>query len=182
MYIGKNLNYAVGSLQYSSTTSNDGSSTTTILIIIITVIVLLLILSIIIIVSYRIIKMNIKKHTCAFTGNTDVNMYSSPAYGTHHVFSEPGIEHLYEPVHELRKEISTTFQEAATVTADDKETDIDGYFKMDSSHEVDDKGITEGNAQCSTRNNNDISDEEYVQAADDKDYLPTNTNNQDDGY
>ena len=178
MYIGENLNYTVGSLQYSSTTSNDGSSTTTILIIIITVIVVLLILSIIIIVSYRIIKKNIKKRTHAFTGDTDVNMYSSPAYGTHHVFSEPGVEHLYERI-ELHKEKCSTLQEAATVTADDKETDIDGYFKMNSSCEADDQAITEGNTQCSTRNNNDISDEEYVQAADD-DHLPTDTNDQND--
>ena len=105
-------------------------------------------------------------------------MYSSPAYGTHHVFSEPGMEHLYEPIDELGIEISTTFQEAATVTVDDKETDVDGYFKIKSSCKADDKSITESNTQCNTGNNNDISDEDYVQAADD---LHTDTNDEDDG-
>ena len=26
----------------------------------------------------------------------DASMYSSPAYGTHQVFAEPGLDHLYE--------------------------------------------------------------------------------------
>ena len=29
---------------------------------------------------------------------SDVVMYSSPAYGTHQVFSEPGLDHLYESI------------------------------------------------------------------------------------
>ena len=142
---------------------------------------ILLFLSIVIIVSNRIIKKELKKRTRAFTGDTDVNMYSSPAYGTHQVFSEPGTEHLYERIDELRNEVSTTFQETATVIADDKESDVDGDLKMKSSCEDDDKSITEGNIQCSTGNNNDISDEKYVQTADD-DHLPTDTNDEDDGY
>ena len=141
---------------------------------------ILLFLSILIIVSNQIIKKEFKKHTRAFTGDTDVNMYSSPAYGTHQVFSEPGIEHLYERINELRNEVSTTFQETATVIADDKESDVDGDLKMKSSCEVDDKSITEGNIQYSP-GNNIISDEQYVQAADD-DHLFTDTNDEDDGY
>ena len=136
----------------------------------------LLILSIIIIVSYRIKKRKSKKHTIAFTGNTDVTMYTSPAYGTHHVSSEPGLDHLYEPIDELHKEKSTTFQEAATVTT---ETDVDGYVKINSSCKADDKAIAEGNTQCNAGNDNVISDEEYIQAADDKDCLPTDTNDGD---
>ena len=32
------------------------------------------------------------------TMDTDINMYTSPAYGTHHVFSEPGLDHLYDRI------------------------------------------------------------------------------------
>ena len=44
-----------------------------------------------------------KKHTLAvsFTGNSDVSLCASPAYGTHQVFTEPGLDHLYEPIDEL---------------------------------------------------------------------------------
>ena len=72
-----------------------------------------------------------RKHTVAvsFTGNTDVNMYASPAYGTHQVFTEPGLDHLYEPIDELYEEENKTLQETAPL-ADDNEVDAEGYLKM----------------------------------------------------
>ena len=42
-----------------------------------------------------------------------VNMYASPAYGTHQVFTEPGLDHLYEPIVELYEEEDTAVQDTA---------------------------------------------------------------------
>ena len=73
-----------------------------------------------------------------------VNMYASPAYGTHQVFTEPGLDHLYEPVVELYEEEDTAVQDTAP-PADDNEVDAEGYLKMRSSGEVVDQAVTEGN-------------------------------------
>ena len=84
----------MGSLQYSST-ATETMTTTTIIIItaIASVVVLIIILSIIVIIC--VVRKKSRKQTIAFTGNTDVNMYASPAYGTHQVFTEPELDHLY---------------------------------------------------------------------------------------
>ena len=142
---------------------------------------ILLILSIIIIGF--IVKRKSKKHTLASIGDASINMYSLPAYGTHQEFSESEIDHLYESVHK-EKGVTVTLQETTIITADAKETDVDGYFKMNSFFCKSD-AITEETVSDTKRNmgrNNDISDEEYVQAADDKDHLPTDTKDEDDGY
>jgi len=61
-------------------------------------------------------------------------MYASPAYGTHHVFTEPGLDHLYEPIDELYEEKSTTLQDAPA--GNDDETDAEGYLKWKSSCKI----------------------------------------------
>ena len=107
-----------------------------------------------------------RKHTVAvsFTGNTDVNMYGSPAYGTHQVFTEPGLDHLYEPIDELYEEENKTLQKTAP-SADDNEVDTEGYLKMMSSVGVDDQAVTEGNVGDTGSHSGNS--EEYVQAAND---------------
>ena len=52
-------------------------------------------------------------------------MYASPAYGTHQVFAEPGLDHLYEHVD---NKVTTTLQDTACTAGD--EVDADGYLKM----------------------------------------------------
>ena len=37
-------------------------------------------------------------------------MYASPAYGTHQVFAEPGLDHLYERIND---EMTTTLQDTS---------------------------------------------------------------------
>ena len=136
VHVGEYLIYTVGSLRYSSasdtinnsSTNNDDSTT---YIIIISIVVILLIgIIIIVIISFCVIKWRSRKSPISFSGNPDVNMYASPAYGTHQVFSEPGMDHLYEPIDELYEEKSTTFQDATPAVNDD-ETDADGYLKVD---------------------------------------------------
>ena len=39
--------------------------------------------------------------TLRFTNDTNIDMYASPAYGTHQVFTEPGLDHLYERIDEF---------------------------------------------------------------------------------
>ena len=41
-------------------------------------------------------------------------MYSSPAYGTHHAFSKPEMDHLRESVDNLVKERTTKVQDIST--------------------------------------------------------------------
>ena len=118
-----------------------------------------------------------RKQAIAFTDNTDVSMYSSPAYGTHQVFTEPGLDHLYEPIDELYEEKSTTLQDTVP-PVDDDENDAEGYLKMKPSCEVD-EAVPEGDVGSTFIGSK--STDEYVQAADDKDHLPTG-NDEDDGY
>ena len=42
--------------------------------------------------------------------NEAVNMYASPAYDTHQVFAEPGLDHLYERIND---EMTTTLQDTS---------------------------------------------------------------------
>ena len=42
--------------------------------------------------------------------NETVNMYASPAYGTHQVFAEPGLDHLYERIDD---KMTTTLQDTS---------------------------------------------------------------------
>ena len=73
-----------------------------------------------------------------------VDMYVSPAYGTHQVFTEPGLDHLYEPIDTHIYEENKAIQDT-TSPADDNEVDTESYLKMRSSGEVVDQAVTEGN-------------------------------------
>ena len=124
VYIGQYLNYTctVGGVRYSSAsdnanTNNDDSTTPTVLIIVITIMAILLIgiiiiIIIIIIIKFCITKKKSAKSTSSFSGNPDINMYASPAYGTHQVFTEPGLDHLYD-------RIDDGFTDKAIQSADD---------------------------------------------------------------
>ena len=97
----------------------------------------LIIIMLVVVIICVVRKKSKKRHTIAFTGNTDVNMYASPAYGTHQVLTEPGLDHLYEPIDEYcEEEITTlTLQDTASPVDDDK-IDADGYLKMTLIHLV----------------------------------------------
>ena len=190
--MGENLNYTVGSLRYSnasdtnndiSSTNNDDSTTNTnVLIIIITITAILVIgiITIIIIISFCIVKKQLRKSTSSLSGNADINMYASPAYGTHHVFAEPGMDHLYEPIDDyLHKEESTTLHDAPQ--ADDDEAGID-YIIMNPSFKAVDQAVTDGSVGNTESHTMSDTTDEYVQAADN--HLPTaiNESDEDDGY
>ena len=187
MKIGENLNYTVGRLRYSSDagtnpTASDTFELTTTIIVILSVIAVVMafivILSIIVIICV-VIKKSKNKQCVAFTGNTDVSMYASPAYGTHQVFTEPGLDHLYEPIDDFHKENTTTLQDS-TSPADDDKIDTEGYLKMNPSCEVVNQATIEGNDGDTGSHSG--SSEEYVQAADNEDHMPANGNDEDDGY
>ena len=173
VYVGENLNYTVGRLHYSSDTATNPTDSDTFEITITTIIILCLIAAVIaliilvvIIIICIVIKKSKKKQSIAFTGNTDVNMYASPAYGTHQVFTEPGLDHLYEPIDGLYEEEATKLQDTASPENDDNEIDAEGYLKMKPSCEVVDQTITESSVAsdtCSTFVGSKSTDE-YVQA------------------
>ena len=104
-----------------------------------TVVALIMLWPIICIVIIHVVRKKSRKPHNAFT--TDVSMYASPAYGTHQVFSEPGMDHLYEPINELYEEKSKTLQDPPQAD-DDDEAAID-YIKMNPSFEAVDHVVTE---------------------------------------
>ena len=172
--IGENLNYTVGRLRYSSdagtnpTASDTSELTTTIIVIlsVIAVVMAFIIIVLVIIIICVVIRKSKKKQSVAFTGNNDVNMYASPAYGAHQVFTEPGLDHLYEPIHGLHEEKTTKLQDTASPTNDNNEIDGEDYLKMKPSCEVVDQAITESSVvfdTCSTFVGSKSTDE-YVQA------------------
>jgi len=132
------LSTTIGNIKFMET----NNSTTNVFIIVTAVIStgLSILMLILMLITFKYLKghCNFNK-TKSFTNET-VNMYASPAYGTHHVFIEPGLDHLYEPIDE---EKSTTLQDAPAANNDD--TDADGYLKMKSSCEFDDHAVNEGN-------------------------------------
>ena len=174
VYVGKNLNYTVGRLRYSSDTVTNPTdsdifeiTTTTIIILCLIAAVIALIILVVIFIICVVIKNSKKKQSIAFTGNADVNMYASPAYGTYQVFTEPGLDHLYEPIDRLHKEETTKLQDTASPGNDDNDSEIDaeGYLKMKPSREVVDQTLTESSVvadTCSTFVGSKSTDE-YVQ-------------------
>ena len=160
------------------TTNSPNSSTdellttTTIIIISVVAAVVVFIIILLVVVIICVVRKKLKKsHTITFTGNTDVSMYASPAYGTHQVFSIPGQDHLYDRIDAPFKERSTTLQDPPTIN--DDETDVDGYHRMNPSCEVVDQAVTGGNVDDTVS-----CTDEYIQAADDKDRLPTGNDGQ----
>ena len=83
----------------------------------------------------------------------DVSMYTSPAYGTHHVFSEPGLDHLYDRIEESYREKSTTLQDPPQ--AEDDEVTID-YIKINPS--VVDPTVTEETEVVDQEETTDVDD------------------------
>ena len=139
VYVGENLNYSVGRLHYSSditATASDTSETTIIIFAAIATVMVLVIILLVVVIICGVRKKSKKSHTITFTGNTDVNMYASPAYGTHQVFTEPGLDHLYEPIDEYCEENTTTLKDTTSPASDDDEIDAEGYLKMKPSCEV----------------------------------------------
>ena len=83
--------------------------------------------------------------------NTDVNMYASPAYGSHQVHSEPGLEHLYEYIKDVvATETDTALDEVQSETSKNT-TDQYGYLKM--------PGSTDNNAPDALTPENDNTDQ-----------------------
>ena len=139
-----------------------------------TVIVLIILLLLVIVIICGIKKKTKERQTIAFTSNTDVNMFASPAYGTHQVLTETGLDHLYEPIEEYCEEETTTLQDTASPVDNDK-IDADGYLKMNPPCEVVDHAAINGN-EDDNGSHSEISDK-YVQAAD-KEHMPANNNDE----
>ena len=209
VHVGKNLNYSVGSLRYSSDTgvnpiisdasvnpttsdasvnpttsdigvnpttsdasvnptTSDTSETNNIIFAAIAAVMVLIIILLVVVIICVVRKKSKKRNTIAFTGNTDVNMYASPAYGTHQVFTEPGLDHLYEPTDEYCEENTTTLKDTTSPASDDDEIDAEGYLKMKPSCEVVGQATTESSVAadtCSTFIGSKPTDE-YIQALD----------------
>ena len=107
VFIGSNLYYTIGQIEY---TDSSGSSSNTVIFIAVGAAVITLILLLVIVILIwccRYCYQHKKFNVTNFTNDIEVNMYSSPAYGTHQVFSEPGLDHLYEPIDNIIEEKAT---------------------------------------------------------------------------
>ena len=183
MKIGENLNYTVGRLRYSSDTAANPTAsdtfeitTTTIIIFCLIAAVIALIILVVIIIICVVIKKSKKKQCVAFTGNTDVNMYACPAYGTHQAFTEPRPDHQYKSIDESHEENTTPLLDTASPGNDDNEIDAEGYLKMKPSCEVVDQAITESSVVSGTCSTFILSKSTDDGAKDNK-----NANDKDDG-
>ena len=171
VYVGLNLNYTVGRLCYSSDpgenpTASDTSEITIIIFAAIVIVMVLIIILLVLVIVFVVKKKSKKKQSIAFSGNTDVNMYASPAYGTHQVFTEPRLDHLYELIDGLHKEETTKLQDTASPANDDNEIDTEGYLKMKPSCEVVNQTLTESSVVADTYSTfvGSKSTDDYVQA------------------
>ena len=95
--------------------------------------------------------------------NTNVNMYASPAYGTHQVFAEPGLDHTYETINETRIELqSVPPKESSDDKAQDRCLTIAGDRDQDQEtinvKPISDQGDTPFN---NSNNSDDDSHSEY---------------------
>ena len=139
VFIGSNLYYTIGQIEY---TDSSGSSSNTVIFIAVGAAVITLILLLVVVILIwccRYCYQHKKFNVTNFTNDTEVNMYSSPAYGTHQVFSEPGLDHLYEPIDDIVEEeateghITTPFDDAKLCSPDGNshsDTVDDSYFKL----------------------------------------------------
>ena len=142
------MNSTIGNIRFiSNGDTNDVNSTIIIVIAVISIAISILIL---IVVLATVKCLNTRARCCSspsdkekpFT-NEEVSMYASPAYGTHQVFAEPGVDHLYERIND---KMTTKLQDTDCAAFD--EVDADGYLKMRSHSEaVAEVGVGNSNTQ-----------------------------------
>ena len=130
MWLG-NQRTTIGNIRFiSDSNTNDVNSTIVIVTAVISIAISILIL-VVILATVKCLNMQLQVHYSSPSDNARpfiseaVNMYASPAYGTHQVFAEPGLDHLYERIDD---EMTTTLQDTACGARD--EVDADGYLKM----------------------------------------------------
>ena len=119
----------IGNIRYINDASTDAINSTIIIVTaVISIVITALTMIIIILAVLKCLKTN--AHCCSSPSDKDktfineaVNMYASPAYSTHQVFAEPGLDHLYGPIDD---EITTTLQDTVCTAGD--EVDADGYI------------------------------------------------------
>ena len=111
-----------------SSTSISTSSIVFIVVGVSVIIILVLLVVIIVLMCPKNLSSKFKRTPAV---NTDVNMYSSPAYGSHQVYSEPGLDHLYESLDGVvNTETNTALHDAPQPETSDDVIDQDGYLKM----------------------------------------------------
>ena len=102
--MGEYLFFHAGNVHYiEDGTNNDSVDSTTIIIIVLALtVVVLIVLFLSIILIWKSCSKSKPTNTMPYaTMDTDINMYASPAYGTHQVFTEPELDHLYERIDDI---------------------------------------------------------------------------------
>ena len=139
IFVGQNLNYSIGQIQYgtNSTSEESGFVTSAAFPIVIAagIIGVILILIVIALCIWR-HRYNSKK-TVRIANETEINMYSSPAYGTHQVFSEPGLDHLYEPIDDATEDLERATELHVTTPIEDAVLEKSTEFNDGPQNEID---------------------------------------------
>jgi len=139
VYMGQNLNFTVGKLQYTS--ADDSTSIPLWLIVVLVIVLVALVLLFSIIAVYICIRKNRHHPRKPDVTNlvNDVSMYTSPAYGSHQIFTEPGLDHLYESLdnwtgfwNAIEQSDESDVEGIEMANEDDGASDVDewGYLKM----------------------------------------------------
>ena len=181
VHVGENLNYTVGKLQYyfnnntrdTVPTRSTTFNITTIIIIVAIAVIVFIIVIIIAIIIICVVRKKSNKSTATITGINNISMYASPAYGTHHVFSEPGMDHLYDRIDGSYRKKATVLQNS--LQANDDDTTADDYIKMNSFTKVTDRkpvvqNVT-GKTDCAV--DDYPPSDEQIQGKNRKNLLPT---------
>ena len=138
-----NFNDNIGRIRFTGTSiSNNEEDELTIIIIIVVISIIIASIVMLIIVGavFKRVREYCHRSSSKSVNDEVVNMYASPAYGTHQVFTEPGLDHLYEIIDDKRCEESTL--QVPNPLIEDKEIGLDG-LEIKRSCEVDDgKAVT----------------------------------------
>ena len=117
-----NLMPILGTVRFTDANTEVDS---VVVIVIVSVAVILLLLSavtfLVCVITRNRCNLNIFKRKLGV--NTNVDMYASPAYGTHQVFAEPGLDHIYDT-------IDVELQSAPPMESSDDKGDQDSYLTM----------------------------------------------------
>ncbi|XP_065900682.1 plexin A3-like isoform X2 [Dysidea avara] len=99
--VGENLKFILGRMQYQSGSSSSVFMNLSLIIAMFIAIVIIIVLLLIFASGIIWYMKHCNKRAMSNkipVSVANVSMYTSPAYGTHQVFSEPGLDHLYESI------------------------------------------------------------------------------------
>ena len=140
------MGVTIGNIRFISDGDTNDISYTIIIVTAVISIAFSILILVVILATVKCLNMELQVHYSSPSDNARpfiseaVNMYPSPAYGTHQVFAEPGLDHLYERIDD---KMTTTLKDTACAADDEIDADACGYLKFKSNCEVANQALIE---------------------------------------